>query len=130
MINHQIHHILHPPHMQPVNQLLHIPHRAIRLVDLIVIADVVPHVHLRTLEDGTQPDDVDVESLDVVEAADYAADVAGAGAGGVEEGGRVDLVDGGFLPPGAVYGVGWGHFGGGDGGDDSKWWRGGLRGMG
>jgi hypothetical protein len=102
MIHHKIHHILHLPLMQAPDQLIMILHRPVLGMDVPIIAYIIPHVDLRGGEDGAKPDHVDAQRFDVVELGSNAGDVAEARTGGVEEGGRVDLIDAGFFPPGAA----------------------------
>ena len=75
-------------------------------VDVFVVGDVVAEVDLWRGVHGRDPDGVDAELLEVVEALGDAVEVADAVAVGVLEGARVDLVDDCVLPPGGV--VGWG----------------------
>ena len=73
-------------------------------VDGGVVGDVVAEVDLRGRIHGGDPDGVDAEGLEVVEARGDAVEVADAVAVGVLEAARVDLVDDGVLPPGGVGG--------------------------
>ena len=66
-----------------------------------VVADVVAEVGERRCVDRSQPDRVDPEPLQVVEAARDPRQIADPVAVGVLEGARVDLVDHGLFPPGA-----------------------------
>lgn len=76
VIDHQIHHVLHPPLMQTPDQIVMVLHRPIRGVDVAVVGNVVAHVDLRGCEDWAEPDAVDAEGVDVVQARDYAGNVA------------------------------------------------------
>lgn len=103
MIDHQIHHVFHLPCMQLSDQLVVVLHCSIAFVDVAVVRDVIAHVDLRRREDRAQPDSVGAEGLDVREARGNAADGASGTIGRMRlEGRRVDLIDAGFFPPGAV----------------------------
>lgn len=93
VIDDQVHHVLHPPGMQTGNQCIMILHRAVRPMDVAVIGDIVAHVDLWGGENRGQPDHVDAERLNVREPGSDTGDVPSTGAGGVEVGGWVDLVD-------------------------------------
>ena len=102
--------------MQSPNQRVMIRHRPIPRIDVVIVADVVAHVDLRGAQDGREPDHVDAQLGEVVDLGGDAAEGAGGGTGGSggggAEGGGVDLVDGGFFPPGSLD-AGWGFGGGG-----------------
>jgi hypothetical protein len=68
-------------------------------VDVLVVADVVAVVVLRTRVDGGEPDDVDAQRLQVVEPVDDASQVTDSVTVGVLEAARVDLVDHRGLEP-------------------------------
>ncbi len=68
-------------------------------VDVAVVGDVVAGVLLRRREEGREPDRVDAEVGERVEAGGDAGQVADAVAVGVRERARVDLVDDGGAPP-------------------------------
>src|SRR5215469_15401212 len=76
--------------------------RAVAWVDVVVVGDVVAVVaHGRGLE-GHEPDGSDAETLEVIEAAHEAAEVADAVAGGVHEGADVQAVEDGVFVPEVV----------------------------
>ncbi len=75
-------------------------------IDGFVVGDVVAEVDLRRGVHGGDPDGVDAEGLEVVEALGDAVEVADAVSVGVLKAAGVDLVDYGVLPPGGV--DGWG----------------------
>ena len=79
-------------------------------VDVFVVGDVVAEVDLRRGVHGRDPDGVDAEGLEVVEALGDAVEVADAVAVGVLEGAGVDLVDDGVVLPSGVVGWGGGGF--------------------
>ena len=86
---------------------------AVLRVDALVVGDVVAEVDLRRGIHGRDPDGVDAEGLEVVEALGDAVEVADAVAVGVLEAAGIDLVDDRVLPPGGVGGRGGGvDFGG------------------
>jgi len=69
-----------------------------------VVRDIVAHIYLGRLVDRTYPHNVDAQGFDVVELGEDAEEVAQAIIVAVFERGGVDLVDGGFFPPGAFRG--------------------------
>ena len=71
-------------------------------VDVAVVGDVVAEVGHRRAVDRRQPDRVDAEPLQVVEARAQALEVADAVARRVGERARIDLVDDRLLPPHAA----------------------------
>ena len=71
-------------------------------IDVAVVGHVVAEVGHRRAVDRRQPDRVDAEPLQVLEARAEAVEVADAVARRVGERARVDLVDDGLLPPHAV----------------------------
>ena len=73
---------------------------AVLRIDGLVVGDVVAEVDLRRGIHGSDPDGVDAELLEVVEARGDAVEVADAVAVGVLKAARIDLVDDGVLPPG------------------------------
>lgn len=99
VVDHQIHQRLHPPFVAALDEALDVLDRAVLVRDAVVVRDVIAHVDLGRLVDRTQPDDVDTQLLDVVQLGDDAGKVADAVIVGVLERGRIDLVDGAFLPP-------------------------------
>ena len=99
VVHHQVHHEFHAPYVRVAQQRVELLHRPEQGVDAAVVGDVVAVVRLRTAVDGRQPQDVDPQRLQVVEAAPDAPQVADPVAVGVLEGARVDLVDDGALPP-------------------------------
>ncbi len=80
--------------------VLEVGHGAVLRIDGCVVGDVVAEVDLGRGVHGGDPDGVDAELLDVVEARGDAFDVADAVAVGVLKAAGVDLVDDGVLPPG------------------------------
>ena len=72
---------------------------AVLRIDVAKVGDVVAEVHLRRGIDGREPDGVDAEFLEVVEALGNAVQVADTVAVGVLKAARVNLVDDSVLPP-------------------------------
>ena len=73
--------------------------RAEDRIDVAVVGDVVAEVgHGRGVE-GRDPDGVDAEGGEVVEAGEDAGEVADAVAVRVLKGARIDLIDDAVLPP-------------------------------
>ncbi len=90
------------PHAELVRALLHpveVGERSEQRVDVAVVGHVVAGVLLRRGEERGEPDGVDAELGEVVEACRDAGQVAHAVAVGVRERTGVDLVDHGRAPP-------------------------------
>jgi hypothetical protein len=68
-------------------------------IDALVVGDVVTEVYLRGRKEGSDPDAVDAQILQIVEMVGDAVEIADAVAIGVPEAARVDLVDDGVMPP-------------------------------
>ena len=83
----------------PARHAVEVGHGAELGHDFAVVADVIAVVRIGRVEVGAEPDDVDAEVLEVIEAAGDAVEVADAVAVRVLEGARVDLVDDCFFPP-------------------------------
>ena len=92
----------HAAVMEAVKQPVEVVHRAERVHDGAVVADVVAVVGVGRLVHRPEPDDVDAEPVQIVEALDHAGQVANAVAVRVLEAARVDFVDDAFFPPGTV----------------------------
>ncbi len=84
------------------DEVVDIGERAVLRVDGLVVGDVVAEVDLRRGIHGRDPDGVDAEGLQVVEALGDAVEIADAVAVGVLKAAWVDLVDDGVLPPRAI----------------------------
>ena len=67
---------------------------SISLADVVVFWGLPSayHVNLGAFKDWRQPHDVDAQLLQVIDPRDDAFQIANTGAGGILEGGRVDLV--------------------------------------
>ena len=94
--------------LDAVEECVEVGHGAELGHDFLVVADVVAVVGVWGVVVGREPDDVDAELLEVVEAAGDAGDVADAVSVGVLEAAGVDLVDDSFLPPALGVAVGGG----------------------
>ena len=81
------------------HQAVEVRQRAVLRIDVLVVGDVVAEIDLRRGIDGREPDRVDAEFLQVVEALGDAVQVADAVAVRVLKAARIDLVDDGVLPP-------------------------------
>ena len=82
-----------------VDQAVQVGQGAEDRIDVAVVGDVVAEVGHRRAEDRRQPDRVDAEIDEVVEAVDDPGQVADAVAVRVLERARIDLVDDAGLPP-------------------------------
>ena len=80
-------------------EAIKIGHRAVLRIDRGVVGDVVAEVDLWRRVDGRQPDRIDAERLQVVEARCDAVEIADSVAVGILETARIDLVDDRVLPP-------------------------------
>jgi hypothetical protein len=89
----------HPSCMRFRNKPLHVLNSAIRRVHILVVRNVVSHVHLRRIVHGADPNGINADGSDVVEFGNDAIKIANAIAVGVFEAGGVDLVDDAVLPP-------------------------------
>ena len=99
VVDHQVHHQLHPAGVDGLGQLVDVGQRAEHRVDRLVVGDVVAVVVLGGGEDRREPHHVDAEPGDVVEVVDDAPDVAVPVPVAVGEGAWVHLVDDGAGPP-------------------------------
>jgi len=99
VIDHQVHHELHPPRVQLGDQLVDVGEGAERGVDVLVVADVVAVVVVRRPVHRREPDHVDAELVQIVQARDDPRDVADAVAVRILEAAGIDLVDDGGAPP-------------------------------
>ncbi len=81
------------------DQAVEVGEGAVLRIDVLVVGDVVAEVDLRRGIDGREPDGVDAELLQIVEALGDAVQVADAVAVGILKAARIDLVDDGVLPP-------------------------------
>ena len=89
----------HAPFMGFRNKPLHILNRAVRRINVLVVRNVVSHIHLWRIIHGTDPNGINTDGSDVVEFGNYAIEIANAVAVGVFEACGVDLVDDAVLPP-------------------------------
>ena len=80
-------------------QRVEVVERAEERVDIAVVGDVVAGIFLRRAVERAQPDGIDSERDEVIEAARDAGEVPDAVAGCIRERARIDLVDDGRAPP-------------------------------
>lgn len=99
MVDDQVEDDTHTACMCLVDQPLHIVERSVWRVHIFIVADVIPHIDLRAVVHGTDPDGINTNRADVVQLRYDALEVTYAIAVGVLEGGGVDLVDDTILPP-------------------------------
>jgi hypothetical protein len=104
VVDDEVHEQPHPAPVQRRDQFVELLERAEQRVDALVVADVVAVVGLRRGVDRREPQDVDPEVGQMVQALQDPAEVADAVAVGVLERARIDLVDDGSRPPGRVGG--------------------------
>ncbi len=84
------------------DEVVHVGEGAVLRVNGLVVGDVVAEVDLGGRVHGRDPDGVDAEGFEVAEALGDAVEVANAVAVGVLKAARVDLVEDGMFPPGAI----------------------------
>ena len=85
--------------MRPGNQFVKVVQRAVGRVNGSVVRHVVTVIHLRRDIKRRQPDGVNAKGFQVVKALRYAAQIAGAAAGGILKTLWVNLIDNAVLPP-------------------------------
>src|SRR5579871_584533 len=81
-------------------QRVEVRQRTEERLDVRVLGNVVTEVRHRRRENGRDPDAVDAEPLQILEAAGDTRQVAGAVAVAVHKGAWVNLIDESTLPPG------------------------------
>ena len=99
MAEHLVDHHLQAQRMRLGEQAVEVPERAEQRIDVAEIGDVVAEVGHRRLEERRDPDRIDTERGDVVQALDDARQVAHAVAIRVEETARIHLVHHRAAPP-------------------------------
>ena len=99
MVRHEVEDDLEPPGVGLGDQLVQIGEAAEERVDAAIIGDVVAVIGHGRRIDRRDPDGVDAEPSEVIEAARDAGEIADTVAVGVLERARIDLIDGPPLPP-------------------------------
>jgi len=99
VVDHQIEDQAHAPAVHLGQQVIEVGHGAELLHDRLVVGDVVAVVVVRRLVHRADPDHVDTERFEIVEARGDAIEIANAIAVGIHEAARVDLVGHRLLPP-------------------------------
>ena len=99
MVQHQIHDDTDIALLRFGDEPVEVGEGAILRVDVVVVGDVVAEVDLRRGIDGREPDGVDAQALQVVEARGDAIEVANTVAVRVLKAARIDFVDDRVLPP-------------------------------
>ena len=99
MVDDQIHHDFQTALMRLGKQFIHIVKRAEHRIYALVIRDIVAVVILRGLVDRAQPQHINAQVGEIIQAAGDALDIAEAIAIGVLEATRVNLVHHGVRPP-------------------------------
>lgn len=102
MIHDQIHENLDSFRMSLLQQPLHVRNGSILGVDVLVVGDVISVVFVGRDENGRNPNDINAESLELVQLVDDAVDVSVTVVVGVFERLGIDLVDDGLLPEGLI----------------------------
>ena len=99
VVQHHIQHNADPASVRLSDQFVEIVQRTVGWVDSGIVGDVVAIIHLRRDVERRQPDGVNAELLQIVEAGGHAAQIAGSGPGRVLETLRIDLINNAVLPP-------------------------------
>ena len=73
--------------------------------DIAVIGNVVTEIGHRRRKDRGEPDRIDAQRSDMIEAPFDPGEIADTVAVAVLKGARIDLIDGAALPPGLIGGV-------------------------
>lgn len=102
VVHDEIHEQLHAPIMTSLNQLLNICDRTELLSDSVVIGNIISLINAGRLVRWTQPDNVHADILDIIKLRDQSWDISNAIIVRVLIRSRPDLVNGAFLPPGAM----------------------------
>jgi hypothetical protein len=88
--------------VQRVHQPVEVRKRAKKGIDVDIVGDVIPEVGHRRGIDRRDPDGVDAEPLQVVDALEHALQVADAIAIAVLKRARINLIDDRLPPPGLL----------------------------
>jgi len=99
MVQHQIHDDAMLRFFASGDEPVEVGEGAILRVDVVVVRDVVAEVDLRRGIDGREPDGVDAQALQIVEARGDAIEVANTVGVRVLKAARIDFVDDRVLPP-------------------------------
>ena len=91
--------------VRPRDERVEIRERAEDRVDVAIVGDIIAEVGHRRPEEGRQPNRLDTQARDMVEVRGDAGQVADAVAVRIGEAARIDLIDGGAVPPGTVLGA-------------------------
>ena len=102
MAEHLVDHHLEAQAVRLAQQTVEVLQRAEQRIDSAIVGNVIAEIGHRRLEEGRDPDGLDAETRHVVEPLDDARQVTDTIAVGVEEAARIDLVDGGAMPPGRL----------------------------
>jgi len=96
---HLVHDHLHAERVGAGDQRVEIVEAAEEPIDLLIVGDIVAHVGLGRLVDRREPDAIDAEGGNVIEAAHDAREVTDAVTVAVLKGARIDLIDHSAAPP-------------------------------
>ena len=96
---------LHAERVRAGDERVEVGKRAEDRVDVAIIGHVIAEIGHRRPEEGRQPDRLDAQARDMVEVRGDAGQVADAVAIRIGEAARIDLIDGGAVPPGTVLGA-------------------------
>ena len=103
VVHDDVHHDADVACMGGGQERLEVGHGAVGGINIQVVGDVVAVVHLRGDVDRGQPEGVDAEGLEVVEAGHDPLEITGAASTAVLKALGVDLVNHGALPPGCLF---------------------------
>ena len=99
VVGDDVHHNLDAVGVRGFGETVEVVHRAQTRVHVAVVVHVIAAVGQLAGVEGAEPDRVHAEFGQVVDLLGHAVQVTQAGAGGILERTRVDLVDHGLLPP-------------------------------
>ncbi|MNW59382.1 hypothetical protein D3C74_372950 [compost metagenome] len=103
VVQHQVHHQLHSPRVQPLQQLVKILHRTEGGIDFAIIANIITVIMPGRLIDGTHPNHVDPKVLQIIQLGQNAAQISHSVPVRILEADRIDLVHDAFLPPSPLH---------------------------
>src|SRR5262249_51262765 len=102
MVRHEIEDDAYAALVQRARQRVEIAKRPEARIDIDIVGDVIAEVGHRRGGDRRQPDRIDAEPAQIIDALEDSAEIADAIAVAVLEGARIDLINDGRLPPGLI----------------------------
>src|SRR5262249_41576868 len=102
MVRHEIEDDANTALVKRARQSVEIAKRPEERIDIDIVGDVIAEVSHRRRVDRRQPDRVDPEPAQIIDALEDPTEVADTIAVAVLEGAGIDLIDDGRLPPGLI----------------------------